>query len=81
MSEPISLRLLDIYRIGIGPSSSHTVGPMRAARLFRERCLREGRMQSELVPLEDSVNVLRTMDRIREKWNLHFPGEQVGRKE
>ncbi|GIM96790.1 L-serine dehydratase [Paractinoplanes toevensis] len=24
----------DLYSIGIGPSSSHTVGPMRAARLF-----------------------------------------------
>ena len=25
---------LDLFRIGIGPSSSHTVGPMKAARLF-----------------------------------------------
>ena len=28
------LSLFDMYSIGIGPSSSHTVGPMRAARLF-----------------------------------------------
>ncbi len=28
----------DIYKIGKGPSSSHTMGPERAARLFRERC-------------------------------------------
>ena len=28
------LSVLDIYRIGIGPSSSHTVGPMRIARRF-----------------------------------------------
>ncbi|MGE0736111.1 MAG: L-serine ammonia-lyase [Alphaproteobacteria bacterium] len=26
----------DLFKIGIGPSSSHTVGPMRAARLFVE---------------------------------------------
>jgi L-serine dehydratase len=26
--------LFDIYKIGIGPSSSHTMGPMRAARRF-----------------------------------------------
>lgn len=26
--------LFDLFRIGIGPSSSHTVGPMRAARRF-----------------------------------------------
>ena len=28
------LSVLDIFRIGIGPSSSHTVGPMRIAALF-----------------------------------------------
>lgn len=26
--------LQDMFKIGIGPSSSHTVGPMRAARRF-----------------------------------------------
>jgi L-serine dehydratase len=39
MSEPITVRLLDIFRIGIGPSSSHTVGPMRAALGFRDACI------------------------------------------
>lgn len=29
---------LDLFSIGIGPSSSHTVGPMRAALLFAEEC-------------------------------------------
>jgi L-serine dehydratase len=36
---------LDIFKIGIGPSSSHTVGPMLAALAFRreiERILEEG---------------------------------------
>ncbi|ACI51952.1 L-serine dehydratase 1 [Gluconacetobacter diazotrophicus PA1 5] len=28
------ISLFDLFRIGIGPSSSHTVGPMRAARRF-----------------------------------------------
>ena len=27
----------EIYRIGSGPSSSHTMGPQRAARIFLER--------------------------------------------
>ena len=31
------LSVLDIFKIGIGPSSSHTVGPMRAARRFLEK--------------------------------------------
>jgi L-serine dehydratase len=30
----MSVSVLDIFKIGIGPSSSHTVGPMRAARTF-----------------------------------------------
>ncbi|MBP7522675.1 MAG: L-serine ammonia-lyase [Leptothrix sp. (in: Bacteria)] len=30
----MSLSALDIFKIGIGPSSSHTVGPMRAAQRF-----------------------------------------------
>jgi L-serine dehydratase len=36
----------DLFKIGIGPSSSHTVGPMRAAARFVERWLVEpGRLQ------------------------------------
>ncbi|YAL82280.1 L-serine ammonia-lyase [Dermacoccaceae bacterium W4C1] len=30
----MALSVFDLYSIGIGPSSSHTVGPMRAARRF-----------------------------------------------
>ncbi|MDP3798929.1 MAG: L-serine ammonia-lyase [Polaromonas sp.] len=37
----MSLSTFDLFKIGIGPSSSHTVGPMRAARLFAV-ALREG---------------------------------------
>ncbi len=33
---PAPLSVFDIFKIGIGPSSSHTVGPMRAARRFAE---------------------------------------------
>ena len=34
-----ALSITDLFTIGIGPSSSHTVGPMRAARDFAERAL------------------------------------------
>lgn len=30
--------LRELYRVGKGPSSSHTMGPQRAAKLFLERC-------------------------------------------
>jgi L-serine dehydratase len=34
--------VFDLFKIGIGPSSSHTVGPMRAARLFGLRLQHDG---------------------------------------
>jgi len=36
----MAISVFDLFKIGIGPSSSHTVGPMRAAALFASR-LRE----------------------------------------
>ncbi|MBW3567315.1 MAG: L-serine ammonia-lyase, partial [Proteobacteria bacterium] len=30
----MAISVFDMFKIGIGPSSSHTVGPMRAARAF-----------------------------------------------
>ena len=32
----MALSVLDLFSVGIGPSSSHTVGPMRAAKLFAD---------------------------------------------
>jgi len=32
----VQTSLFDLYKIGIGPSSSHTMGPMRAARTFAQ---------------------------------------------
>ena len=37
----MAVSTFDLYKIGIGPSSSHTVGPMRAAARFIERHLVE----------------------------------------
>lgn len=38
----MAVSVFDLFKIGIGPSSSHTVGPMRAARLFAGRLRAEG---------------------------------------
>ncbi len=32
----MAISAFDLFKIGIGPSSSHTVGPMRAAGMFTE---------------------------------------------
>jgi len=53
----ITLRLLDLFRIGLGPSSSHTVGPMRAAARFRAACLERGIVPERvLVDLKGSLS-------------------------
>ena len=50
----MAVSVFDLFKIGIGPSSSHTVGPMRAARLFAARLQHDGllgatqRVQSQL---------------------------------
>jgi len=38
----MELSVFDLFKIGIGPSSSHTVGPMRAARFLGEKLRRHG---------------------------------------
>ena len=37
MNHPAFISTLDIFKIGIGPSSSHTLGPMKAANAFLEK--------------------------------------------
>jgi L-serine dehydratase len=41
----VALSAFDLYSVGIGPSSSHTVGPMRAAKRFVD-----GLRQDDLLP-------------------------------
>ena len=41
----MSVSVFDIFRVGIGPSSSHTVGPMRAAARFSKELIAKGLTQ------------------------------------
>jgi len=38
----MAISVFDLFSVGIGPSSSHTVGPMRAAHRFAEGLARQG---------------------------------------
>ncbi|AUZ35986.1 L-serine ammonia-lyase [Arthrobacter sp. PGP41] len=40
----MAVGVFDLFSIGIGPSSSHTVGPMRAAAVFAEELKASGRL-------------------------------------
>lgn len=38
----MTVSIFDLFKVGIGPSSSHTVGPMRAAATFIDRLKSDG---------------------------------------
>mgnify|MGYP003701455845 FL=1 len=47
------ISIFDIFKIGLGPSSSHTVGPMKAAAAFAERLAQQGlAAQTERIVIE-----------------------------
>ncbi len=49
----MTLSVFDIFKVGIGPSSSHTVGPMRAARSFARSLDTQGKLtQVQRVAIE-----------------------------
>jgi len=41
----MAISVCDLFKIGVGPSSSHTVGPMRAAALFVEGLRERGELE------------------------------------
>ncbi|WP_369135603.1 L-serine ammonia-lyase [Modestobacter sp. I12A-02662] len=41
----MTISAFDLFKVGIGPSSSHTVGPMRAAATFASRLSAEGLLE------------------------------------
>lgn len=42
-----------------------------------ERCLAEGLKESTIIPHEDTLAVMRLMDRCRKEWGMTFPDEQT----
>jgi predicted dehydrogenase len=39
------------------------------------RCIREGKTESEIMPWDESLAIMETMDRIRAQWDFKYPGE------
>lgn len=40
-------------------------------------CLREGRLESSIMPLDESFAIMKTLDQIRKQWNFRYPFEQA----
>lgn len=41
------------------------------------RCLRDGKTESDVVPLQDTLEIIKVMDKIRAQWGLIYPQERV----
>jgi predicted dehydrogenase len=39
------------------------------------RCVQEGRLESDVMPLNESVSILESMDAFRQEWGVCYPGE------
>jgi hypothetical protein len=38
-------------------------------------CLRAGKLESDLMPLDETLSLMETMDALRAQWGLRYPGE------
>jgi predicted dehydrogenase len=41
------------------------------------RCIEAGKTESDIMPLDETISVMRTMDGIRAAWGLKYPSEEV----
>lgn len=39
------------------------------------KCLKSGKLESDVLPLDESLAVMRTMDKLRAEWGVKYPGE------
>jgi len=39
-------------------------------------CIREGKMESEIMPLDETLEIMKTLDSVREQWGHKFPFEE-----
>ncbi|WP_378952803.1 Gfo/Idh/MocA family protein [Pelosinus sp. sgz500959] len=39
------------------------------------KCIREGKLESHIMPLQESLDIMKTLDHIRMQWGLKYPAE------
>jgi hypothetical protein len=39
------------------------------------RCVRAGRLESDVMPLDETLAIARTLDAVRAQWDLRYPSE------
>lgn len=81
---------IEIDRIWYQPTSFRLITLSGAVEHFRQprigqglryqaaevgRCLREGRLESDVMPLDETLSIMATMDEVRRQIGLRYPGE------
>jgi len=44
-------------------------------------CMRAGKTQSKIMPLDETLSIMKTMDSIRKQWALEYPMEETDKTE
>lgn len=63
-----------------GTDARHIDTPMTANGYNYEaeevmRCIRDGKLKSDVMPLDETVSIMKTLDEIRAQWGLKYPME------
>ena len=69
---------ITLYRDGKEPETITVPCPLNGytyEALEVGRCLKEGKLESDLLPLSESLEVMTTLDTVRAQWGLRYPGE------
>ncbi len=72
-AQKASLYLKDGKTEDFGPDFASTGYQYEAQEAME--CLRKGQLESKIIPLDETISILETMDKLREQWKLKYPGE------
>ena len=39
------------------------------------RCIKNGKLESEIIPLDETIGIMKVMDKMREEWGFKYPSE------
>jgi predicted dehydrogenase len=39
-------------------------------------CIKEGKTESDIMPLDETISIMETLDTVREQWGHEFPFEE-----
>lgn len=65
----------EIETVRSGVEEKLELPPYNYEALEVNTCLREGKLESEIMPLDESLIIMKTLDALREQWGFKYPSE------